>query len=768
MVAELTPGTEAAGRLEEGGTIPISQTLPDVNLDEILSSLDTDTRDYLLLLLNDGAQGLGFGAEGPRAGAAIRRLEPTAKYAREINEGLAERRENLKRVVHNFSLLTDRARQARHAAGELRPELQRGVRDAGRPGRVAAADPAEAAGDAEHDADHAGQGQDAGRRARADARGAAAGGAGAGAVAAADAAVPGAVDADPARRDPPVHARGAADGAGAAPGDARPRGDHAGPDAPPSASSTACSTRPPTTRRARRTRATCSGSRGSTTPATRCSPPPTRTVRSGAAWSCSRAATAQLLGPVAEANPTLGTIIGLLNSPTSASDLPELDAGAGRRLSHGQGRSRPRQDRGDGAVRAVVLRAAAVPVARVRRPGAAEAEGLPLPHVLRRGRPARARGRRADLRRAGRQGQDDHAGQGDRALRRRDPAAVALRAAAVGREGDPAPEDAAGRDLRRAHAGPRTLAERSPRAGRCRRRRSRTRSSSTRSCARSTPRRAPPSRTGCRRRRRRSAGAGRTSTTRSATSRRSPRTRRRSSTSSTARKSAVSRLIANTGIVFEALSERDGQLRSLIENSNTVFATTAARDDELQGLLPGAADVRGRVAQDVRPPDRVLRDDRPADHAAAARGARALADARGPGRHLARSQEPARAAAAADRRVQDGLPGGRAGARGHAPAARAARARDRAADARGRLHRALQARPGLVLRQLGRRDAGQGRGHVSCTTCAPRTRSTSRTSPSIRAGCRPTARTRTGCRTGSTRSTRAWPSTRIASARRRT
>src|SRR3954465_12361116 len=45
---------------------------------------------------------------------------------------------------------------------------------------------------------------------------------------------------------------------------------------------------------------------------------------------------------------------------------------------------------------------------------------------------------------------------------------------------------------------------------------------------------------------------------------------------------AVSRLIANTGVVFGALSERDGQLRSLIRSSNQVFATTAARDRELQ------------------------------------------------------------------------------------------------------------------------------------------------------------------------------------------
>jgi phospholipid/cholesterol/gamma-HCH transport system substrate-binding protein len=107
MVAELTPGTEDAGRLREGDIIPISQTLPDVNLDEILSALDSDTRDYLQLLLNDGAQGLGSERKGRELAQAIRRLEPTAKYAREINERLAERRRNLARVVHNFSLLTD-------------------------------------------------------------------------------------------------------------------------------------------------------------------------------------------------------------------------------------------------------------------------------------------------------------------------------------------------------------------------------------------------------------------------------------------------------------------------------------------------------------------------------------------------------------------------------------------------------------------------------------------------------------------------------------
>jgi phospholipid/cholesterol/gamma-HCH transport system substrate-binding protein len=107
MVAELTPGTKAAGPLKEDAVIPVSQTLPDVNLDEILSSLDSDTRDYLQLLLNDGAQGIGGRQKGEQLAAALRRIEPTAKYARQINEGLAERRRNIARVVHNFSLLTD-------------------------------------------------------------------------------------------------------------------------------------------------------------------------------------------------------------------------------------------------------------------------------------------------------------------------------------------------------------------------------------------------------------------------------------------------------------------------------------------------------------------------------------------------------------------------------------------------------------------------------------------------------------------------------------
>ena len=104
MVAELTPGTAAAGRLQEGGRIPVSQTLPDVNLDEILATLDADTRDYLTLLVNDGGEALR--GNGRALGDTLRRIEPTARLSRRVNAALAKRRANLRRAVHNFSLLT--------------------------------------------------------------------------------------------------------------------------------------------------------------------------------------------------------------------------------------------------------------------------------------------------------------------------------------------------------------------------------------------------------------------------------------------------------------------------------------------------------------------------------------------------------------------------------------------------------------------------------------------------------------------------------------
>ena len=115
-----------------------------------------------------------------------------------------------------------------------------------------------------------------------------------------------------------------------------------------------------------------------------------------------------------------------------------------------------RQAAHDGAVRAVVLRPAAVPVADLRRPGAAQAEGLPLQGRVPRGGAARPRGRRARRRRERRQGRakDARPARTATARSRRSSSTRATRRSRSDARGDPAPEDAARRDVRRADAGP--------------------------------------------------------------------------------------------------------------------------------------------------------------------------------------------------------------------------------------------------------------------------------------------------------------------------
>jgi len=104
MVIELTPGTKAAGVAPAGSTIPVSQTLPNVNFDQILASLDADTRSYLQLLL--GGAGEALGGQGKQLSGTLKRFEPTARYLSELNGALALRNRNIRRAIHNFSLLS--------------------------------------------------------------------------------------------------------------------------------------------------------------------------------------------------------------------------------------------------------------------------------------------------------------------------------------------------------------------------------------------------------------------------------------------------------------------------------------------------------------------------------------------------------------------------------------------------------------------------------------------------------------------------------------
>jgi phospholipid/cholesterol/gamma-HCH transport system substrate-binding protein len=103
MFIELDPGTGRAPRAHEGWTVPIKNTAPDVNPDEILSVLDDDTRDYLKLLIGGAAQGLKGRSDHLRD--LFRRFEPTHRDLARVNAKVAERHRNLRRLVHSLNEL---------------------------------------------------------------------------------------------------------------------------------------------------------------------------------------------------------------------------------------------------------------------------------------------------------------------------------------------------------------------------------------------------------------------------------------------------------------------------------------------------------------------------------------------------------------------------------------------------------------------------------------------------------------------------------------
>ncbi len=118
MIIEMDPGTSGP-EIKQGSTVPLASTKPQVNSDQILATLDADTRNYLTLLLNGGAQGIGGRQKGLELSSALRRLEPTTRDIARINTALATRRHNLARVIHNFGLLAQELGQHDQQLGQF-------------------------------------------------------------------------------------------------------------------------------------------------------------------------------------------------------------------------------------------------------------------------------------------------------------------------------------------------------------------------------------------------------------------------------------------------------------------------------------------------------------------------------------------------------------------------------------------------------------------------------------------------------------------------
>jgi phospholipid/cholesterol/gamma-HCH transport system substrate-binding protein len=105
ITIEVDGGSPDSATVVEDSTIPVSQTQPNVQPDEVLATLDGDTQAYLRLLLEGGAQ--GFGDHGRELSAGLRRLEPFARDVAKINRLLAQRRQNIRRSIHNFRLVAE-------------------------------------------------------------------------------------------------------------------------------------------------------------------------------------------------------------------------------------------------------------------------------------------------------------------------------------------------------------------------------------------------------------------------------------------------------------------------------------------------------------------------------------------------------------------------------------------------------------------------------------------------------------------------------------
>ncbi len=105
MFLQVDPGKESSKPARSGYTIPVRNTMQDVDLDEILSSLDGDTRAYLKLLVNGAGKGLK--GRGGDLAELFERFGPTVRDLRRVNEEVAKEKESIRDAIHGLSLLTE-------------------------------------------------------------------------------------------------------------------------------------------------------------------------------------------------------------------------------------------------------------------------------------------------------------------------------------------------------------------------------------------------------------------------------------------------------------------------------------------------------------------------------------------------------------------------------------------------------------------------------------------------------------------------------------
>jgi phospholipid/cholesterol/gamma-HCH transport system substrate-binding protein len=101
MFVEVDPGHGKP--VPDGATIPVGNSLPDINPDQIYSALDADTRPYLKLLVSGAGKGLRNRGDDLRE--VFRRFEPIHRDLAKVTRATAVRRTELKELIHEYGLL---------------------------------------------------------------------------------------------------------------------------------------------------------------------------------------------------------------------------------------------------------------------------------------------------------------------------------------------------------------------------------------------------------------------------------------------------------------------------------------------------------------------------------------------------------------------------------------------------------------------------------------------------------------------------------------
>jgi phospholipid/cholesterol/gamma-HCH transport system substrate-binding protein len=117
MFIQIVPGSMQRPAAGEGFQVPISRTMSDVDLDEILSTLDERTQDYLQLLARGAGEGLR--GNGERLAEVFKRFGPTVEDLARVNRAVARERTALRRSITALARLNGRLAQKPEDLSEL-------------------------------------------------------------------------------------------------------------------------------------------------------------------------------------------------------------------------------------------------------------------------------------------------------------------------------------------------------------------------------------------------------------------------------------------------------------------------------------------------------------------------------------------------------------------------------------------------------------------------------------------------------------------------